>query len=427
MLLTAAEVLLFAHLVWAGFYLYSRRADGVGFGLLGGALVYSAVLLAVVTRNRGFAVLPTLFIALTMVAYGMERRRQPRDAVADSPSREEVDQQPLLMLAAGAVVTLILVVIVGGDWVTPDFTGDGILSTVADAISGVVGSRVAFVAAVCCLLLLAGYALYDFNRQTDEAVITDVARSYDYSFLIALVFGGQIVLAMWWSTGATSGMLTLLHGALVGAIATQVYLSRVQGLLDQVAFARVPWLREERAHLREIENLLPRVNMTDPLTIPEDEFAKLTRRALSHYGDLTKLATSPLTNLPEVHRRLRARNAEPATLERARELKLVLTDAIERLKPATGEELGTTDEWRFYNALYYPYVVGMRPYSSTAVHSFEEPAYFDVLDWFRTYVPERTLYNWQTSAAGLVAGHLREQEELASSFDGLPAELASVR
>ncbi len=251
------------------------------------------------------------------------------------------------------------------------------------------------------------------SEESGEALLPDLFRSYDYSFLISAVFGGQVVFAMWVGPGATTAMVALLLGTITAAIALQVFLERVQSLLDRIAFANLPWLRQERANLREIENLLPRVNMTDPLTIPEDEFSKLTRRALSNYGDLTKLATSPLTNLPEVHRRLLMRGAEPSTLERARELKVLLAEAIERLKPRNGDEIGTTDEWRFYNALYYPYVAGMRPYSSTAVHSFDEPGHHEVLDWFRTYVPERTLYNWQNSAAALIAGHLREQEESA--------------
>ncbi|MEZ4523169.1 MAG: hypothetical protein R3A46_16240 [Thermomicrobiales bacterium] len=244
-------------------------------------------------------------------------------------------------------------------------------------------------------------------------------RSYDYSFLIASLFGGQVVLAMWTGPGATGPMVFLLLGTITAAIAIQVYLDRVQTLLDRIAFANVPWLRHERAELREVENLLPRVNMTDPLTIEEDEFSRLTRRALSSYGDLTKLATSPLTNLPEVHRRLAARSVEPSTLERAGELKVLLAEAIEQLKPRTGQEYGTTDEWRFYNALYYPYIIGMRPYSTTAVHSFDAPEQWEVLEWFRTYVPERTLYNWQNSAAALIASHLREQEELAMSPPGV--------
>ncbi len=35
--------------------------------------------------------------------------------------------------------------------------------------------------------------------------------------------------------------------------------------------------------------------------------------------------------------------------------------------------------------------------------------YQEVLAWFRQQVPERTLHNWQTAAARLVAQDLRER------------------
>ena len=47
-------------------------------------------------------------------------------------------------------------------------------------------------------------------------------------------------------------------------------------------------------------------------------------------------------------------------------------------------------------------------------HSFmrlmeAETAVLPILDWFRTQVPQRTLYNWQNAAAALVARDLRER------------------
>jgi hypothetical protein len=97
-------------------------------------------------------------------------------------------------------------------------------------------------------------------------------------------------------------------------------------------------------------------------------------------------------------------------LERANELKTLLREGIDCLKPAAGDAFQSGDEWRYYNALYYPYVVGLKPYSRRTLHDDDlPPAQQDALEWFQTYVPERTLYNWQTAAAKLVAQHLREQ------------------
>ena len=68
---------------------------------------------------------------------------------------------------------------------------------------------------------------------------------------------------------------------------------------------------------------------------------------------------------------------------------------------------GTSDEWRYYNVLYFPYVAGLRPYRRGASRTGLGPLERRAFDWFVTQVPERTLYNWQTAAAKLVADDLR--------------------
>jgi hypothetical protein len=115
-----------------------------------------------------------------------------------------------------------------------------------------------------------------------------------------------------------------------------------------------------------------------------------------------------------VERRLAARGASGGALERAAELKALLRESIARLKPDSPADFGTSDEWRYYNALYFPYVAGIRPYSSRARTRHKDPAAREALRWFREAVPERTLYNWQTAAAKLVAEDLRSQEGAVS-------------
>jgi len=90
-------------------------------------------------------------------------------------------------------------------------------------------------------------------------------------------------------------------------------------------------------------------------------------------------------------------------------LKQLLADSIGRLKPAGERPFGTTDAWRHYNALYFPYVKGIRPYRRRIDTGHLEAPSRDALEWFRTEVPLRTLYNWQTAAASLVARDLRER------------------
>jgi hypothetical protein len=181
-------------------------------------------------------------------------------------------------------------------------------------------------------------------------------------------------------------------------------------VLDNIAFFNAPRIQQLRAEMRVTAAASARLNETLDLTkLDEVEFDNLTRRALAHMGDLPKLATSPLTRLPLVEARLRQRGGQATTLERAAELKAILTESIVRLRPLNKGEFGTADEWRHYNALYYPYVAGLRPYSRRAVYDGREATFQQALAWFRDQVPERTLYNWQKAAARLVAQDLREQ------------------
>jgi hypothetical protein len=260
-------------------------------------------------------------------------------------------------------------------------------------------------------LELLGFAIAYLDAfEQGETFLPDFIRSFATSALAAVLFGGQVAFAMAISTGVTQSMMELLLASITLAILTQVFSEPIQVGLDRFVFARLPRLRQERAELRSAANALPRNAMTREIdSLDEDVFLRITRRALSHFGDLPKLASSPLTHLPIIEKRLNARNAQPKTLERAAELKNLLAESIERLKPPSGETFGTSDEWRFYNALYYPYVVGLRPYSRRGNYQTLTPENKTILTWFQTTVPERTLYNWQNAAAALIANDLREK------------------
>ncbi len=236
-----------------------------------------------------------------------------------------------------------------------------------------------------------------------ETLLPDATYSFVRSMLAALIFGGQIALA---SGGQYSfSMLALLFGVIGAAVASQVFSETLQNGLDRLVFARFPRLRRARAELRTAASLLPRAD--DRLNLeamPEDEFVRLTRRALSHMSDPGKLAASPLIRLPMLDHRV----TNGHTLERATALKLLLTESIQRLKPVGASDYGTADEWRFYNVLYYPYVLGIKLLSYNASHDLSSDVR-KVVEWFRANVPERTLYNWQNAAARLIAQDLRDQ------------------
>lgn len=215
-----------------------------------------------------------------------------------------------------------------------------------------------------------------------EAIRADMLRSLVIAGFTAVLFGSQVVLF--------GGPDLLVYTTVGAAIAVQVLANPLAAVVDRLA---VPAVAAERAELRDAVEALPKRR---PLvTEDEAEFARLTRKALSHYGDLGKLVASPLIALTD--------DAPP--LDRAAQLKSMLLTSIQRLKPVGGD-FGTSDEWRFYNALYFYYVKGIRPYSVRTKREDLDAEDRRALQWFVTQVPERTLHNWQNAAARLVAADL---------------------
>lgn len=115
-----------------------------------------------------------------------------------------------------------------------------------------------------------------------------------------------------------------------------------------------------------------------------------------------------------IDERLAARGAADHPLERANELRAVLADAIARLKPRDAGDFGTTEQWRHYNSLYFPYVAGVRVYAQNATASGLDPTARRAWQWLVTEVPQRSLHNWQNAAARLIAADLRGRVDAGS-------------
>ena len=258
-------------------------------------------------------------------------------------------------------------------------------------------------------LLFLGFCIAWFDAfEEGETLLPSMIRSLALTLLLVLIFAGQIGFVIAIQTGFTGGMQTLLTTTILASILIAVFGNRLENKLDGFAFSRLGSVREARARLNAESAILSRKDPQIELsTLNEEERSRLTRRALSHFGNLTRLASSPLSQLPGIEQRLRARGAPDTTLERAAELKSLLTESILKLKPQNGKEFDTTDEWRFYNALFFPYVRGLRPYSRNqekGLTAFEKEAIL----WFQSFVPERTLHNWQNAGARLIANELWE-------------------
>ena len=213
------------------------------------------------------------------------------------------------------------------------------------------------------------------------------------SFVSTLYYAGALALiASLFSDSATLLLLLLTFGIL-----TQAFSNAIQSLLDKLTLPQKT--TEERQVLRQTADELPRFSGLETAELSDEQFARLTRRALSNLGDLPKLAASPLVNLPIIQ------GKDP--LDRAQALKALLAQCIQKLKPPSEMDFGVTDEWRYYNALHFPYVLGLKPYTRRADYNSLDETSRAALDWFQTFVPERTLHNWQNAAAKLIAEDLR--------------------
>jgi hypothetical protein len=241
-----------------------------------------------------------------------------------------------------------------------------------------------------CDLIFLGLTLTAWDAfEEGESVRAHLVRS----FISSLYYSGALVLI----TSLFTSNTTLLVLLVTFAILTQTFSSTIQSILDSLTLPR--GLNDERRILRQTADALPLLSALEPDSVSEEQFTRLTRRALSHLGDLPKLATNPLVNLPQL----------PGTnpLDRAHALKSLLTKSIEKLKPQSSANFGSTDEWRYYNALYFPYVAGLKLYNHRADRTSLDEASRAALDWFQTSVPERTLHNWQNTAAKLIAEDIR--------------------
>jgi uncharacterized membrane protein len=216
------------------------------------------------------------------------------------------------------------------------------------------------------------------------------------SFVSALYYSGALALI----ASLFSKDITLLTILIAFGILTQTFSDPIQSVLDRLTLPQKT--RDERQTLRQAADALPLLasHKLEPGEVNEEQFIRLTRRALSHLSDLPKLATSPLVNLPSIQ------GTNP--LDRAHSLKSLLIQSIQKLKPQSEAKFGTSDEWRYYNALYFPYVLGLKPYTRRADNDSLDETSRAALDWFQTAVPERTLHNWQNTAAKLIAEDIRK-------------------
>lgn len=249
------------------------------------------------------------------------------------------------------------------------------------------------------LLLLGGAVTVWDAFDEGESIRLHLLRSFVSAFYYAGALAVVVVIVSAIEGDFGFGKLLLLVSLVSFGILTQTFERSIQKILDVATFPKSSTLGADRNLLTDSADALPLLSTLDLFSVSDAEFARLTRRALSHLGDLPRLSTSPLVNLPQVQ------SQNP--LERAHALKSLLVASVQKLKPRGAASFGTSDAWRYYNAVYYPYVLGLKPYTRRADLAFQDESTRVVLEWFQTSVPERTLHNWQNTAAKLIAEDIK--------------------
>ena len=236
-----------------------------------------------------------------------------------------------------------------------------------------------------------------------ERLLPDLRGSAVAGLAGALVVGGPATLTMLAVPG--SRLVLLLQFLLVGAVMAYAGLAGgFRRFLDRVAFPHDDRLRHDRAALLLLAEALPRRRERHTLiAMSQEEFGRLTARALDDFGDLGRLLRSPLIDLPTVDRRLTGRSAQKP-LARALALRSVLRESVGRLRP--DGLFGTGEDWRHYNTLYYCCVLGVRPYARKPVTDGLDRDARQALEWFRRYVPRTTMREWHREGAEVIAGWL---------------------
>ncbi|MET3429077.1 hypothetical protein BJ973_008289 [Actinoplanes tereljensis] len=420
----ALAVPVFALAWWAACYLIGR--DPARGALWRAAAALTAYAIGVVVwaawpDSRPAQILlcvPALFWAGTAVAL------LPRTL----PERRQIDIGWLVLsvLFLGMLVALpsagrlvVLAPLVGGLvllWRFRDQVQPPMLPTALTVVAGLyaaglvalllpidLGSPVLVIAAIGVDLLMLGFLVAVAGAlEVGERLRPDLIRSLTAAIVVTVAVGTPAAFAV---AAGNSVVVTLLQFGLVAIVMTGVGLAGpLHRMLDRLAFRNEEQLRQDRGALLQLAEAMPRHRQRHRLiTTREPDFLRFTQQVLDNYGRLGRLMRSPLTHLPAVDRRLSGPAAEQP-LARAMELRAVLADSVDRLRPAG--TFATSDEWRHYNAMYFCVVLGLDPYERRQRTDGLDREARRALDWMRRYVPRRTLRRWQREAATIVARRL---------------------
>ncbi len=195
------------------------------------------------------------------------------------------------------------------------------------------GSAGLVLAAIGLDLMVLGYLVAVADAvDAGERLHPDLRRSAVAAAAATLLIGGPAALTT--LAAPDNPAVTALQFVVVAFAMTVAGLpGMVRHGLDRLAYLNDDRIRADRAALLLSADALPRRRGRHGLlSTSQDEFARLTRRALDDFRDPARLLRSPLIDLPTVDRRLTG-PMEQLPLARALELRAVLQENVARLKP----------------------------------------------------------------------------------------------
>lgn len=375
--MSIVQVSVYAYSLWMGLYMLQRGGHKLRYAALG-TLSYAIGLAAVSLADANITWQP--LVALAAGIFWTLALFQMRELAQDISRTHRI-----VILATVAAIFFLLTS-------TLLFIPQSVVSN-TDLLLG-----------LSVDIVILGYAVAWLHaRDGGEALLPDAIRSLLLTLGGCVIFGGQVALILVVQDDDSTFARFILLQVIASVVVVVVFIRYLIQLVDRSIYT--PTIQASRATLQEAADVLARTDPTlNLLELESREFDRLTRRALSNMNHPQRLVASPLMQLPLIDQHPAYKST--GTLERANILRTILSESIEKLKPTQDSGTGITEEWRHYNALYYPYVAGIS--TRIPLHKLDAQTR-PIIEWLRLNVPERTLHNWQNAAAKLVAQDLREQ------------------
>lgn len=290
------------------------------------------------------------------------------------------------------------------------------------------------------LALIAGLAVFGYTVARYNALLTgnDVRRDFAYNLsatVIVWLLYVPCVLLLLGVDEPRHALLALLLMAL--GTASHTLFDAGRSWRNKLFYTRPE--QAVLGDMRQLEYVLgasPVSGVDSAPHVDERELKRAVRRALTDLQNPTRLATSKLLGMRIVSLRAQELGVDDNRLGRAAALKDILADLIDALRPAGGGAGVTSDAWRFYNCLCYPYILDTTlSRVPTRLRAVQERRRRDgspksdherVLEWLST-VNENTFYKWQDRAAEIIAETIRDMEAKASTPAAETPEPASLR